>query len=355
MLKPIRIAKENDVTLAIPVVDGDAPIDFALASDWLAVWKRNGEIIVPSAAVEFSADDKFVLVESKAGEGITAGAYDLFLSFTYLEQSRAINLNNVLVRTEYSNDTNLNEFREFLTEDNGSVYGALISPQPIPVTYNKDAEFEELKAELRRKIAALNAEIAEYQRKIESLDDVAEQDTLLDVDGKVGSAEDTKTDPTLFGRLADLKEDVGNIDIDTTTLAKQGNSANATLTETQAQATTAATAAAEARTAAQNAAAAAGEAKQAAQGITIPTDYAKQGNDPNATNTAIKQAIDARPTTTPATPTDVTAAQAAVINAMPSGYSLQGSDITKTNTQLSAEIANVVSLIGYTISEIDAV
>ena len=49
------------------------------------------------------------------------------------------------------------------------------------------------------------------------------------------------------------------------------------------------------------------------------------------------------------------AASAATAASGITGYALQGSNSAKTNTQLSSEIADVATLIGYTISEIDNV
>jgi len=67
---------------------------------------------------------------------------------------------------------------------------------------------------------------------------------------------------------------IDEIDIDTSDLAKQGSNPEATLSEVQAQATSAASDAAAAKT--------------AAQGI---TGYALQGSDATATNTAIAALI----------------------------------------------------------------
>lgn len=98
-----------------------------------------------------------------------------------------------------------------------------------------DAELEQLKAQLRLDIAAAEAakEAAEaakeaYDEKAEALDDIAQQTTLTQ-------------------GISDIREDIAGITIDTSTLAKQGTNANATLTETQAQATSAATDAAAAK------------------------------------------------------------------------------------------------------------
>lgn len=81
---------------------------------------------------------------------------------------------------------------------------------------------------------------------------------------------DYAKEATLTDGITDIRADIANIDIDTTTLAKQGTNPNATLSEVQTQATSAASDAAAAKT--------------AAQGI---TGYALQGSDAMATNTAI--------------------------------------------------------------------
>ena len=113
-----------------------------------------------------------------------------------------------------------------------------------------DAEVDALKQELREQIAAAEqaeakalAEKERYAEAIEHLDDIAQESTLTQ-------------------GVSDIRNDIANIDIDTTTLANE--------------------------TTAQQAAADAAAAKVAAQAI---TGYALQGYDPSATNTAILQAI----------------------------------------------------------------
>ena len=69
-----------------------------------------------------------------------------------------------------------------------------------------------------------------------------------------------------------------------TDYAKQGTNPDATLTDTQAYAQSAASDAGAAKTAAD-------AAKDAAQAIVIPSDYSKQGTDPTATNSAILAAV----------------------------------------------------------------
>lgn len=65
----------------------------------------------------------------------------------------------------------------------------------------------------------------------QDLSGVAQQSTLLDVQGKIGTPGTGQAD-TLFGAIA-------NINIDTSTIAKQGTNASATLTATQTAATNA--------------------------------------------------------------------------------------------------------------------
>lgn len=126
-----------------------------------------------------------------------------------------------------------------------------LSDQPfIAGEFTTDAEYEALKQQLREQIAAAEqaeaeaiAEKERYAEAIEHLDDIAQESTLTQ-------------------GVSDIRNDIANIDIDTTTLAKE--------------------------TTAQQAAADAAAAKTAAQGI---TGYALQGSDQTATNTALASLI----------------------------------------------------------------
>ena len=102
-----------------------------------------------------------------------------------------------------------------------------------------DAELDALKAEYREKIAvaeqaqaAAEASKEAYDAKAEQLEDVAQQSTLTQ-------------------GVADIREDISHINIDTSTLAKQGSNESATLTATQTAATNAMQYAEDAKTAAQ--------------------------------------------------------------------------------------------------------
>lgn len=92
---------------------------------------------------------------------------------------------------------------------------------------------------------------------------------------------------------------------------------------------------------------------------TIPTDYAKDTSVKQGNDTAIGMLKDATnglaaiKTQAASAATDAAAAKTAA-QAI-TGYALQGGNSAKTNTQLSSEIADVTTLIGYTISEIDNV
>lgn len=85
-----------------------------------------------------------------------------------------------------------------------------------------DAELEALKAEYRLKIAAAEeakeaADAAKqaYDTKAEALDDIAQQSTLTQ-------------------GISDIRDDISHIDIDTSTLAKQGDNPNADISTIQA-------------------------------------------------------------------------------------------------------------------------
>lgn len=113
-----------------------------------------------------------------------------------------------------------------------------------------DAEVDALKQQLREQIAAAEqaeaeaiAEKERYADALEQLDDIAQESTLMQ-------------------GVSDIRNDIANIDIDTTTLAKE--------------------------TTAQKAAADAAAAKAAAQAI---TGYALQGDDATETNTTIASLI----------------------------------------------------------------
>lgn len=85
----------------------------------------------------------------------------------------------------------------------------------------------------------------------------------------------------------------------------------------------------------------------------IQSGLAKTSELPDVSGLATASALSSVATDAASAASDAAAAKTAAQGI--SGYALQGSNTAKTNTQLSSEIADVATLIGYTISEIDNV
>ena len=205
------------------------------------------------------------------------GTYNVYLTATY---------NGVAIRAAYFECLNIPNWSYKSDAENYLPGSPIVSDAAYiiggPLT---DEEVEELKAELRLKIAAAEEAKEAYEQAKADFDAKAEGlDSLTDV------AQET----TLTTGIADIREDISDIDFDT-------------------------------------------------------SDLAKQGTNTSATNTAILAAI---PSVVDvqnglATEANATANKDAIIAAMPTGYALQGNG---NNT-----LTDLYNLIGYTISEIDAV
>lgn len=177
----------------------------------------------------------------------------------------------------------------------------------------------------------------------------------LDVDAievLIGTTSDTASSATIFGKFTAVLAAIANISIDTSSLAqrsdvKDGNDTAIGMLKDGTNGLAAI------KTQAANAASDAAAAKTAAQAISVPTvqqiqnglaktselptDYAKQGGDATATNTALKTAIAAIPTTAPATPTNVSDAQTAIIAAVQANAGVPA--ITIPSTTAAQELA----------------
>lgn len=248
----IRITEGNNFSIILPLLSrtyvATRPIDEEIDPEQLE------NVVVTFGGVQYPAQRTTRGVHIDLPATLAVGTYNILLTAEYLGSN---------IRAAYESAVTIVPWSEQSTAEQ-YITGSPIVLRAAYVLSGAltDAELEALKEEYREKNAQLEQAIAdaeaakrEWEEKAADLDGVAQEETLTQ-------------------GVADIRDDISHIDIDTTTLAKQGTNPNATLSEVQTQATSAATDAAAAKT--------------AAQGI---TGYALQGTNPNATNTAILQAI----------------------------------------------------------------
>lgn len=166
-----------------------------------------------------------------------------------------------------------------------------------------DQELEDLKAELRLKIAAAEAAKEAADQAKEDFDEKAEALDNLDNVAQQGS------DPTATNTA--IKDAIDNIDIDTSTIAKQGSNASATLTATQAAVV-------------DGNDTAVGVAKEIRGEVGTGSDTAAETGTLFAVIKWIKDKVKSI-----------------------TGYALQGSDSTATNTAISGQLGDVADALDY--------
>lgn len=280
MEKTIKITKNQPFVLWLPTImlnaTGKEEVDATSLTDVTITAKSVGGSITPS----IDAYEHWLILSFNAIE--TANTYDVDVTAT-LDSDRQFQLNIKrcfeIVNWDYESN-----WQDYIVGD----HVELCDVPFITGGFITDEEYVQLKADLREAIedaeqAEADAEEAkqEWEEKAAELDDIATEtnatankEAILDAidDISIDTSDLAKQGSDSTATNTAILSAIGNISIDTTTLAKQGSNAAATLTDTQA---------------------AAEDAKTAAEAIVIPTDYAKQGNDPTATNTAILNAVQA--------------------------------------------------------------
>ena len=209
----IKIVEGNAFSLILPLkkrtYQSCRPIDEDIDATQLT------NLVVKFGGVEYevSVDEQGVRIDLPAT--LALGMYSIVLTATYQgSEIRAAYESAVQIVTwnEMSNAQQYIQGSPIVMESAYVIGGTLT-----------DAELEALKEEYREKnaqlaqaIADAEAAKAEWEQKAAELDGVAKQSTLTQ-------------------GVADIRDDISHIDIDTSDLAKQGTNPNATLSEVQAE------------------------------------------------------------------------------------------------------------------------
>lgn len=339
MKKTIQIPQGNEFSLFVPFVvlskNGREDASAALWNNVQVVVRMSNksEDIPHTTALQ----EQYVVISFD--NSLKLGSYDVIISGEYERRKVCAPLNNHFAITAWADGN----YADFI------VGQPIICPtQTIIGQFNTTQDIEDLTEELRAALAAAEAAKEEYEEKVEELSDVAQQSTLTE-------------------GIADIRGDIAGISIDTTTIAKQGTNASATLTATQTAATNAYASAEAAKTATVDGNdTAVGVAKDvrsevgtgsdtaaetgtlfavvkwvkdkvksifnligspatgqpatlfaaiaAGGGGAFPTDYAKQGTNPNVSLTSISDLMNAGATIVEITSAQVTAIVQSIIN-----------------------------------------
>ena len=334
MKKTIAIPQGNEFSIFVPFVvfsgAGSSNADAALWNNVTTkVYRSN-----TTTEIEHTTALQEQYVVLSFADTLALGSYDVIISGEYETRNVSAPLNNLFAITRWA-DGNYADF---------VVGQPIICPrQPIIGQFNTTQDIEELERELRDALAAVEAAKEEYERKVAEIENVAQQGTNPDATNTA------------------ILTAIGNISIDTTTIAKQGTNASATLTATQTAATNAYASAEAAKTATVDGNdTAVGVAKEIRSEVGTGSDTAAETGTLFAVVKWVKDKVKSiyNALTDNASGLSVIASDAAAAKTAAqaiTGYALQGSNSAKTNTQLSAEIADVATLIGYTIQEIDGV
>ena len=365
-MKTIKIAKGNAFDLVVPLVLINDTIDPTKITDLQAIVKTSkGDAVECTIA----ADSNNAVITFADLLGL--GSYDVQIYGKYNARKFAILFNNCFAIAEWSNGCNY-DYKitpEIVVTD----------PQPLVGWYATDAELDQLKADYLAAIQAEQAAAEELQEKVQMLDGVAQQGndptatnseilyqiTHLVVPPPTGVAQQS----TLTEGIADIRNDIAGIDIDTTTLAKEsqvkdGNdTAISVAKEVRSELGTGSDSASETGTLfavvkwikdkvkaiynaltdnasglgviASDAAAAASDAAAAKTAAQAITGYALQGSDNTATNTAIMAAIPS--VAGLATESNATANKNAILQAIADNAGVPM--LTIPNTTTSQELA----------------
>lgn len=335
-MKTIRIPQGNAFDLVVPLIlAGGEHIDAALLTD-LEVIVRQSHGAQVAATITASEDTAVI----SFADLLALGSYDCLITGKYDTRNIALPLNNVFAICEYSNDATFAE----------RVVGNTITtePQPLVGWWATDAELNALKAAYRTAIADYNAATADLEDKARQIEGVAQQGTdttatntrllyeitHLVVPPPTGVAQQD----TLTQGIADIRGDIAGIDIDTTTLAKQGTNASATLTDTQAAVK-------------DGNDTAVGVAKEIRSEVGTGSDTAAESGTLFAVVKWVKDKVKSifNLIGSPASGQEPT-----LFGAL-ANINIDTTTIAKQGSNANANISDIQSLIGYTIQEIDGV
>lgn len=213
----ISIVEGNAFSLVLPLkkrtYQSCRPIDEDIDATQLT------NLVVKFGGVEYEAsvDEQGVRIDLPAT--LALGMYSIVLTATYQGSE---------IRAAYESAVKIVTWNE-QSDAQQYIQG---SPLVLEAAYViggtlTDAELEALKAEYRERNAELAQATADMEAAKEHYDELAEQ------------LQGVAQEQTLTQGVADIREDISHIDIDTSTLAKQGTNASATLTATQTAATNA--------------------------------------------------------------------------------------------------------------------
>ena len=237
----IKIVEGNTFALVLPLVSRKYTID-GRPTDTDIDYTQLENVKVTIGSTEYAYTIEELGVQVIDNGTLKQGTYDVVLTSTYQGSLLRAAWYGLVTIVAWNMQSDADQY----LQGSPIVCNAMV----VLAGALTDAELEALKetyrernAQLAQAIADAEAAKAAYDAKAEALDDVAQQSTLTE-------------------GVADIREDISHIDIDTSDLAKE--------------------------TTAEAAKQAALESKSAAQAI---TGYALQGSDATATNTALAALI----------------------------------------------------------------
>lgn len=208
----IKVVEKNDFSLIFPLKRRTYRCSKPIDEDIDATQLTN--VVVKVGGVEYTPSLGEDGVRIEIPKSLRCGSYDLELTAEYHGSDIRVAYEAGLTIVEWNSMSDAEQY----------VQG---SPVMVEAAYViggtlTDAELEALKTEYRLKIAAAerakeDAEAAKeaYDEKAEALDGIAQQSTLTQ-------------------GISDIRDDISHIDIDTSTLAKQGSNPSANISDIQA-------------------------------------------------------------------------------------------------------------------------
>lgn len=227
----IKVPKDNSFTLILPLKQrtyvSNVPIDTPI------VYSDLEDVVLTVGGVQYATTQEIDGVHVQFPDGIAEGVFDIILTATYRGAQIRAAYFEALTGVDWQYQSAVQQFIQGspIMADAAFVIGG-------PLT---DSELEELKAEYSDKIAAAEAaeEAAEaakeaYDEKAEALDDIyTKTQATTDKEAVIAKIAEAVanilgTDPTATNTA--ILTAIGNISIDTSTIAKQGTDTNVSLT-----------------------------------------------------------------------------------------------------------------------------
>lgn len=204
MKKTIQIPEGNEFSLFIPFVvfskSGREDASAALWNDLQVVVHMSNS--TANVDCTYSVQAQYVVVSF--GNDLKRSSYDVIISGEYERRKVCAPLNNHFAITAWADGN----YADFI------VGQPIICPtQTIIGQFNTTQDIIDLTEELRSALAVTEAAKEEYEEKVEELENVAQQGTNPDATNTA------------------ILTAIGNISIDTTTIAKQGNNPNTDLSQ----------------------------------------------------------------------------------------------------------------------------